>query len=260
MPTIVFESVDKLFCRGGFFFSRRARCETFALKQLSLSVFRGDVLSLLGPNGSGKTTTLKLIATVLTPDRGTVVVNGNETRSQAQAVRRQVGFALAAERSFFPRLTTRENLSFFAALEHIPSPDIRERVESSLEQVGLMESADKLVMKLSSGLYQRLAIARALIKRPRVLLLDEPTRSLDLGASSRLWSLVRQLSSSGITVVLATHNFNEAISVSDQVAILGKGRLLGVRDVAGLVPEELQTYYLATTGEDLLSHRERILA
>jgi ABC-2 type transport system ATP-binding protein len=257
---IVLESVDKVFRRGGFFLSAHRRLETYAVKRLSLSILEGEVLSLLGPNGSGKTTTLKLIATVLLPDAGRVLVNGRDSRKETQSVRRKVGFALAAERSFFPRLTVRENLWFFAALENVVGQQARQRIELLLDQVALSASADKQVMKLSSGLYQRLAIARALLKQPRVLLLDEPTRSLDPGAAVRLWSLVRQLSASGITVVLATHNFNEAISVSDRVAVLAKGRLLGVRSISGLVPQELAAYYLTLTGEDLVLSREGISA
>src|SRR5262249_23049648 len=174
----------------------------------------------LGPNGSGKSTTLKLISTMLSPERGNIFVNDANTRNQSQAVRRQVGFAVATERSFFPRLTVRENLDFFAALEDVPRRERPLRVNSVLEEVNLVKTADKQVRKLCSGMYQRLGIARALVKKPSVLLLDEPSRSLDLCAASQLWSLIRNLRSSGITIVLATHNFSEAIAVADRVGIL----------------------------------------
>jgi ABC-type Na+ transport system ATPase subunit NatA len=113
MDRIVFESVHKIFRQSRFRFWRRPT-ETYALKEISLRVGRGEVVGLLGANGSGKSTTLKLISTMLLPDRGRVVVDGCDTRDRGQDVRRQVGFALAAERSFFPRLTVRENLEFFA--------------------------------------------------------------------------------------------------------------------------------------------------
>src|SRR3989449_11201662 len=119
MNSIVFESVHKVFRQRGFFFLRKQGAETQALKGVSLAVKTGEVLGLLGPNGSGKSTTLKLISTMLLPDAGRVLVNGNDTRVQGTAVRKQVGFALASERSFYPRLTVRENLDFFAALEDI---------------------------------------------------------------------------------------------------------------------------------------------
>src|SRR5215469_6474387 len=169
MPSIIFDSVDKVFRRSGFFFSRTPKVETCALRGISFEVERGEVFALLGPNGSGKSTTLKLISTMLSPDRGNILVNGVNTRHQSQAVRRQVGFAVATERSFFPRLTVRENLDFFAALEDVPRRERPLRVSSVLEDVNLAKTADKQVMKLCSGMYQRLGIARALVKKPSVL-------------------------------------------------------------------------------------------
>jgi ABC-2 type transport system ATP-binding protein len=207
------------------------------------------VLSLLGPNGSGKTTTLKLISTLLLPDRGNVCVNGLETRSNDSAVRQQVGFALATERSFFPRLTVRENLEFFATLENVFGRQRSTRIAEVLEQVGIDAHSNKQVMKLSTGLHQRLAIARALVKRPSVLLLDEPSRSLDPAGASRLWALIRQLAFSGMTIILATHNFAEAHAVSDRVAVLQKGVLAGICDTNCLTLEQLERQYLQFTGE-----------
>jgi len=249
MTRVVLDSVHKIFRRTGFFFARSARTETHALKGVSLDVAAGEVLALLGPNGSGKSTTLKLISTMLLPDRGRVVVCGADTRSQAQVVRHQVGFALASERSFFPRLTARENLEFFAALEDIPRRERPSRVESTLNDMGLNDAAGKQVMKLSSGMYQRLGIARALVKKPSVLLLDEPTRSLDAAAAGQLWGHIRELSNAGITVLLATHNFAEAAAVCDRVAVLQTGELLAVERVGNFSVEQLRDFYLETVGE-----------
>jgi ABC-2 type transport system ATP-binding protein len=205
------------------------------------------VLGLLGPNGSGKSTTLKLISTMLLPDRGEVLVQGWDTRRHGQEVRRAVGFAVASERSFFPRLTVRENLEFFAALENVRRRDVLERVESVLAQVSLSDTGGKQVMKLSSGMYQRLGIARAMIKRPGILLLDEPSRSLDAAAADELWSLIRELSCMGTTVLLATHNFEEAATICDRVALLKQGELMAVRNVGNFAAEELRGFYLETT-------------
>src|SRR6266853_4769533 len=243
MNSVVLESVQKIF-RPGWLFPRVARQDTYALKEISLEVSRGEVLGLLGPNGSGKSTTLKLISTLLLPDRGRVIVNGFDTRSKARAVRSQVGFALASERSFFPRLTARENLEFFAALEDIPRRERPSRVESILNDMGLNDSAGRQVMKLSSGMYQRLGIARALVKKPSVLLLDEPTRSLDAAAAGQLWGHIRELSGTGITILLATHNFAEAAAVCDRVAVLQRGELLAVERVGNFSVEQLRDFYL----------------
>jgi len=248
MNSVVLESVQKIF-RPGWLFPRVARQDTYALKEISLEVSRGEVLGLLGPNGSGKSTTLKLISTLLLPDRGRVIVNGFDTRSKARAVRRQVGSALAAERSFFPRLTARENLEFFAALEDLPRREVASRVMAVLCDVSLEDSADEHAMKLSSGMYQRLGIARALLKKPSVLLLDEPTRSLDPAAASNFWKLIRHLSNSGITILLATHNFPEAVAVCDRAAILQRGELIAVPRLNDLSIEALRDFYLDATGE-----------
>jgi ABC-2 type transport system ATP-binding protein len=247
MNSIVFESVHKVFRQRGFFFLRKPEAETHALKGISLTVAPGEVLGLLGPNGSGKSTTLKLISTMLLPDRGHVVVQGCDTRRQGQAVRRNVGFALASERSFFPRLTIRENLEFFAALENMRRGEVSHRIQAVLSCVSLTEVASKQVMKLSAGMYQRLGIARALIKRPEILLLDEPTRSLDAAATDELWRLIREMSSMGITILLATHNFEEAAVVCDRVAFLKEGELRAIERGSNFTAEELRDFYLETT-------------
>jgi ABC-2 type transport system ATP-binding protein len=249
MNSVVLESVHKIFRPASFFGFGAARAETHALRGISLSAATGEVLALLGPNGSGKSTTLKLVSTMLLPDRGWVSVGGADTRIQSHAVRRQVGFAVASERSFFPRLTARENLDFFAALEDVPRRERRLRVDRVLGDVGLEDAAGKQAMKLSSGMYQRLGIARALLKRPSILLLDEPTRSLDPAAAGHLWRLIRDLAHSGITILMATHNFSEAVAVADRIAILQKGELLAVESVRGFNVERLRDFYLDTTGE-----------
>ncbi len=221
MSAVRLESVSKIFRHRPALFNwlgRERTGETHALDQVSLEVPSGSVLVLLGPNGSGKTTTLKLISTMLLPDAGRVLVLDMDTQRESRAVRERVGFAVATERSFFPRLSARENLDFFAALDDIPRKRRAERVDELLARTGLRDAADTLVMKFSSGMYQRLGIARALIKRPSVVLLDEPTRSLDPGSAAQFWNLVRELPAQSTTVILATHNFNEAVAVGNHVA------------------------------------------
>jgi ABC-2 type transport system ATP-binding protein len=252
MDTIVLESVSKKFRhRPALFnwFGQERGGETQALDRISFSVAKGSALVLLGPNGSGKSTTLKLISTMLLPDSGTVLVGGSDTKRDASAVRRQIGFAVANERSFFPRLSAWENLDFFAALDDVPRRHRRDKVGVMLDRVGLVEAANTLVMKFSSGMYQRLAVARALMTEPAVLLLDEPTRSLDPSSATRFWTLVRDLAAHGTTVVLATHSFTEAAAVGDAVGVLMEGRLAGWRRMGGLDARELRNFYFQRTGE-----------
>ena len=196
MDRVVFESVRKVFRHRPALFNwlgRERGGETIALKDVSFAAAGAEVLALLGPNGSGKTTALKLISTMLLPDAGSVRVGGLDARRDAGAVRRQVGIAVAAERSFFPRLSARENLEFFAALDEVSRSERAQRIKEVLRDTGLEEHADTLVMKFSSGMYQRLGIARALVKRPSVLLLDEPTRSLDAATTAHFWATIRAL-------------------------------------------------------------------
>ena len=264
VSAIVVQAVTKVFRHRPALFNwmgREARGETRAIADVSLAADAGEVLVLLGPNGSGKTTLLKLVSTMLLPERGCIVVEGSDTRSAANEVRRKVGFAIASERSFFPRLTARENLDFFAALNDLRRSERAVEIERVLEETGLTESGDMLVQKFSTGMYQRLAIARAVLKRPSVLLLDEPTRSIDLGAATRLWQLLRRTASVGTTVLLATHNLQEAVAVGAAVTVLHRGRVVGHRRLGHATSvEELQQFYLREVEpemetEDLLTER-----
>lgn len=249
---VVLESVSKTFRHRPALFNwlgRERSGETAALKGVSLTAPAGKVVALLGPNGSGKTTLLKLVSTVLLPDSGRVLVGGADTCTDANSVRRQVGIAVANERSFFPRLTARENLDFFAVMEDVPASRRREAVDSSLRDAGLVDDADTLVMKFSSGMFQRLAVARALVKSPVVLLLDEPSRSLDPVAKAGLWDLVRSRAAAGAVVILATHDFDEALAVAGRVVVLKSGSIEGESSLDGeRSVENLRSFYLRAVG------------
>jgi ABC-2 type transport system ATP-binding protein len=253
MDRVVFESVRKLFRHRPALFNllgRERGGDTVALNNLSFAAPPGEVVALLGPNGSGKTTTLKLVSTMLLPDGGSVRVDGFDAGREAGRVRRQVGIAVATERSFFPRLSARENLEFFATLDEVPRRERAERIKEVLHDTGLEEQADTLVMKFSSGMYQRLGIARALVKRPGVLLLDEPTRSLDAGSMAHFWTTIRALATQRTTILLATHNFAEAAAVADRVLLLHRGELVADRPVADdESAETLRAFYFRMTDE-----------
>jgi ABC-2 type transport system ATP-binding protein len=219
--------------------------ETRALKGVSLSAPAGRILAVLGPNGSGKTTMLKLIGTTLLPTSGSIHVHGIDVIRHPERARRAVGFAVAAERSFYPRLTARENLDFFGALDNIPRSERAGRIEEVLNSTGLKEEADVLVMKFSSGMYQKLGIARALLKRPSLLLADEPSRSLDPGAAAQFWNLLRALTGPETTVVLTTHNFAEAAAVADAVVVLCAGTIRAHRQLNHASIDELRAFYFS---------------
>jgi ABC-2 type transport system ATP-binding protein len=252
MVSVCFERVRKTFPKrfGVLGIAAGRQSETFALRDVTLEARAGEVLALLGPNGSGKTTLLKLASTMLLPDAGHILVSGIDAAAQPAKVRSRVGFAVALERSFYPRLTARENLDVFATLENVSSRERRERVAWALRAVELVESADVLVVKFSSGMQQRLGLARALLKRPSVLLLDEPTRSLDPVAAAHLVALVRDLAGAGACVIVATHNLEETLALGGRAAFLVRGELR--REISlqsDLRVADLQRLYVAETAE-----------
>ena len=195
---------------------------------VSWEVHEGEFFGLLGPNGAGKTTLFKMLATLVIPDGGTAVIAGHDVAREPAAVRRVLAPVIADERSLYWRLDASANLELYGVLQGLSRADARARTAELLQVVGLDDAGDKLVGTFSSGMKQRLLIARALIGRPRVLLLDEPTRSLDPVSARQFRAFLREEISGrqGCTVLLATHNAEEALELCDRVAVLDRGRLL----------------------------------
>lgn len=209
---------------------------------VSLEITRGEFFGLLGPNGAGKTTLFKMLSTLVFPDSGTATVAGHDIRRHPERVRRILTPVIADERSLNWRLSADENLLLYAALHGLRGAAAKKRVWELLHSVELADTGRKMAGKFSSGMRQRLLIARALLARPSVLLLDEPTRSLDPVSARRFRQFLREdvVGVQGCTVLLATHNAEEALELCDRVGVLNRGRLLAVgraddlaRDVLG---------------------------
>jgi ABC-2 type transport system ATP-binding protein len=199
-----------------------------AVDGLRLRVPAGSVFGFLGPNGAGKTTTLQMLLGILAPTRGDALVAGASVRGEPDLVRRRCG-ALLEHHGLYERLSAAQNLDFHGQLHGLPAPDRAERVRATLEGMGLWERRGNRVGTWSRGMKQRLAIGRALLHRPQVLFLDEPTAGFDPAAAAALRKEVRALArDQGITVFLTTHNLHEAEEVCDQVGVLRSGRLLAV--------------------------------
>lgn len=221
------------------------------VSDVTFTATSGEFLGLLGPNGAGKTTLLKMLATLIVPDSGSAFVNGLDVVSQAAAVRSVTSPCLATERSLYHRLTARQNLDVYADLQGVSRDDRDRRVTEVLEAVTLTDTGEKLVGQFSSGMLQRLLIARALLTSPRLLLLDEPTRSLDPISAREFRTFLRRelVKQRGCTVILATHNAEEAFELCDRVGVLNHGRLLASGVASHLAREFLGVRYrLATTG------------
>jgi ABC-2 type transport system ATP-binding protein len=210
----------------------RQRQWVTAVDGLSLEVKEGELLGLLGPNGAGKTTLMKMLCTLVLPTSGTATVNGHDVVRDEQAVKELVGLISAEERSFYWRLTARQNLEFYASLYKLPRRKVRERTEELLTLVGLSDDADVRFHGYSSGMRQRLAIARGLLSEPRVLFIDEPTRSLDPVSARDVRAFLREkVVSNGKTAVLATHNMKEAEQLCDRLVIMNHGRVVAVGSI-----------------------------
>jgi ABC-2 type transport system ATP-binding protein len=201
---------------------RKAFGQVQALDGLSLAVPAGSVLGLLGPNGSGKTTTVSILATALRPDAGRATVAGLDVVTEAAQVRRVIGLA-GQFAAVDPNLTGRENLRLIGRLSGVRR-QARTRADELLDGFGLNAAADRLVRGYSGGMRRRLDVAAALLRRPPVLFLDEPTSGLDPESRFALWECVRDLARSGTTVLLTTQYLEEADALADQVVIISAGR------------------------------------
>ena len=218
-----------------------------ALKHVSLDVQAGNRIAVMGPNGAGKTTLLKLIGGLLYPTEGEVIVNGLNTHTQNGAARRSVGFVFNEERSFFWRLSGQQNLEFFGALDNLSGPHLRNRIRELMQLVGLEHAGDKPVSAYSSGMKQRLALARVLIADPDILILDEPTRALDPVACDEMVEFILSdiQQNSHKTLLIATHRIEEAMTLCNKVMVIDGGQLRGIDSIEGITSDgtTLLQYY-----------------
>ncbi len=232
------------------FWKKEPKAQFTAVDGVDLQIQRGEIFGLLGPNGAGKSTTIRMLCTLLEPTSGTARVHGFDVVKQANDVRRSLGTLLAGERSIYWKLSGRENLEYFAALYHIPQPIAKKRVEELIERMELKDRANELVEKYSTGMRQRVAIAKALLARPPILLLDEPTLGLDPQAARRLRELIAELKQEGHTILLTTHYMEEADQLSDRIGIIDTGKVIALDTPAGLKRriEQKEVIKLEVTG------------
>jgi ABC-2 type transport system ATP-binding protein len=202
------------------------RRPTIALDGVTLTIPAGSVFGLLGPNGAGKTTFIKLLCGLILPTRGSARVAGLDSLHESSALRTRVGLVTSDERSFYWRLTARQNIEFFARLYDLQGSARRRRVEQVLSLVGLTSDADRRFSDYSSGMKQRLAVARGLLHDPDILFLDEPTKGLDPLATRRVHALIQDLVQRGKTVIMATQQLHEAEVLCHRVAFFRRGHVL----------------------------------
>jgi ABC-2 type transport system ATP-binding protein len=229
--------------------------ELRAVDGISFAVSSRESFGLLGPNGAGKTTTLRVLTTLLPADSGRALVAGYDVNADALAVRASIGYVpqlLSADGA----LTAAENLDFYARVTGVPRVERRERIDAAVEAMDLGPLLDRMARELSGGMLRRLEIASALINRPRVLFLDEPTVGLDPIARGVVWERLHALrEEAGTTVVVTTHMMEEAERHCDRLAIMDRGRLVVQGEPTALVEEHgvsnLEEVFVTVTGHEI---------
>lgn len=221
------------------FFRLPVKDSVEALKNVSFEISEGEIFGLIGRNGAGKTTLTKIIATLIQPTGGRVLVKGFDSVKDEVKVRSLIGLASAEERSFYWRLSSEKNMMFFARLYGMNDREARRRIGEIFEKVGLNELSTRRFSELSTGNKQRLAVARALLSHPPVLLLDEPTRSLDPLAAAEIRKLIASLEN--VSVLLTSHNLAEIEELCNRIAVISNGEIRAVD-----TPDALRRQHKAT--------------
>lgn len=254
-PAIVVRSLQKSFppAQGGWraFLRPFAKPSVPALEDVSLEIAEGESVALLGANGAGKSTLLRILATLLLPASGRAAIAGHDVAREPGSVRRCIGYHSGSDSGFYPRLTGRENLAFFGRLNHLSQTAAAARVSQLSDQFGLGDVLDRQVRTLSAGTVQRLSLARALFHQPRVLLLDEPTRSLDAIAAAEFRRFLKAhiLKPGTTTLLFASHSLPELEFLAGRIAVLDRGHILACD-----APARLKSLANAASLEDAFFH------
>lgn len=212
------------------------RGEFYAAKDVTFSCEKGEVFGLLGPNGAGKTTTLQMLSTLISPTSGDATVNGFNIIMDPLGVRKQIGFT-SSDTGLYERLTGREILTYFAKLHKYPKEKIDSRIKYLADRLNMTEFIDTRTEKLSTGMKQKVSLARAMVHDPPILILDEPTSGLDVLTSQMVYEIVRTCKESNKCVVFSTHIMNEAEKLCDRIGIIYNGILHSIGTIEELKEE-----------------------
>lgn len=257
IPAIELHNISKTFTERNWktILFRKPKC-TKALDHVSLTVQQGEIMGLLGPNGAGKTTLIKILATLVTPDSGNTKLAGLSLDSQPAEIRNKIGLVNTNDRTFYWRLTGRDNLDFFASLHNLHGADKKKRIQKVLQLINMEDKADSRFMSYSAGQKQRLSIARAMLSEPEILLLDEATNSLDPTATRTLQVFIKKLVlTHRTTIIWCTHNLYEAEEICDRVAILNHGKVLysgKLKDITSSTCPNLEKAFTNLISHDLM--------
>ena len=214
-------------------FHDKKRGKVVAVNNLEFNCRKGQIFGLLGPNGAGKTTTLRTLATMILPTKGKIIVNGYDVVKEASKVRRQIGF-LSSETGLYDRFTPRETVRFFGRINGMEDKVIKKRTAEIFHNLDMEDFQDVRVNKLSTGMKQKLSIARSIIHNPPVLILDEPTVGLDIITAKTVIEYVKSFRDQGKCIIYSTHIMREAEKLCDMIAIIHQGNLIAQGTLAEL--------------------------
>ena len=229
-------------------FYDESRGEIRAVDGVDFICNEGEVFGLLGANGAGKTTTLRMLSTILAPTAGTASVLGHDVLKDPEGVRKNLGF-YSASTALYPRLTARETIEFFARINQYPAARVKERVEHLVERFGISKYADVRVEKLSTGMKQKVSVARTVAHDPLIIIFDEPTVGLDVLNALEVQETIKELRAEGKTIIFSTHIMSEAERLCNRIAIIHGGRILACETLDGLREATGQRYL-----EDIFIH------
>ncbi len=232
------ENISKQYALGK---KQKAEMQTsdpvfFAVKEVSFTCRPGSIFSLLGPNGAGKTTLLRMIATLLVPSSGRIAVHGHDVVQQSREVRQRIGF-LTGSTNLYDRLTPTETVKYFGDLHGMEAGLLNQRRELLFAQLGINDFKNKRVGQLSTGMKQKVSIARTMIHDPDVVIFDEPTSGLDVISAASIIELIRACKAEGKTVIFSSHIMSEVDLLCDELAIINKGKLIYADTMAGFRKE-----------------------
>jgi sodium transport system ATP-binding protein len=233
-------------------FYDESRGEVRAVDGIDFECRQGEIFGLLGANGAGKTTTLRMLATILAPTGGSATVLGHDVATDGETVRRSLGF-YSASTALYPRLTARETLEFFARINRYPPDRVAARVDALVARFGIGEFAGARVDKLSSGMKQKVSIARTVAHDPPVLIFDEPTVGLDVLNALEMQKIIREFRDEGKTIIFSTHIMSEAEKLCDRIAIIHRGRIHACDTFAALREATGERYL-----EDIFVHYVKV--
>ena len=205
-----------------------------AVDDISLEIREGEIFGFLGPNGAGKTTTISMVAGLLKPDSGSIIINGMNLDKEVRNIRKIMGI-VPQDMAFYEELTARENLQFWGKLYGMGGKELQSRIESYLEKTGLKGRENEALKKYSGGMKRRINLIIGLLHQPRLLLLDEPTTGIDVQTKLNIFDTIREAASLGTTVLYTTHNLKEAEDLCSRIAIMDSGKILAMGTLEELI-------------------------